>query len=169
MLDTALWLVAGAWSQATDPLAQAVLATPIGDFAPQVLGKRSKKVAKKSRKAGELDARERHKLRIAVKKLRYTTEFFASLFEKKKERKAREQFEKLLKSLQDALGKLNDIAVHDKLAGQIVQLGRCTKRELQKAYAVGLLSGTEEKAASTCIAETKKSGKKLAGAKPFWR
>ena len=128
-----------------------------------------KKIAKKSRKPDKLDARGRHKLRIAVKKLRYATEFFASLFERKKEKKAREKFEKLLKSLQDALGKLNDIAVHDKFAGEITGLGTCTKKELQKAYAVGLLSGAEHKLAGACIAEVKKTGRQLADAKPFWR
>jgi inorganic triphosphatase YgiF len=169
VLDTALWLIAGAWSRSEDPLAQSALARAVGTFAVEILRERSKKIIKKTRKADELDARGRHKLRIAVKKLRYSTEFFASLFEKKKERKVRVQFEKHLKALQDALGKLNDIAVHDRLAGQIVQLGKCTRTELQKAYAMGLLSGGEHKLAGSCIADVKKTGKKLADARSFWR
>ncbi|HEX3430662.1 MAG TPA: CHAD domain-containing protein [Rhizomicrobium sp.] len=168
VIDTALWLIAGPWSRKEYPPKQAALQKPIDAFTSGVLRKRTKKIVKKSRKAGELDARSRHKLRIAVKKLRYSTDFFASLFAKKKERKTRKDFEEILKGLQDSLGKLNDIAVHDRLAGQMVQLGRCTKKELQKVYAMGLLSGGEHKLAATCIADAKKTGKKLADAKPFW-
>jgi CHAD domain-containing protein len=57
----------------------------------------------------QLDAPERHKLRIAVKKLRYATGFFACLFNHPKTKKARKYFEKELKALQSALGKLNDM------------------------------------------------------------
>ena len=128
-----------------------------------------KKIVKKSRKADELDTRGRHKLRIGVKKLRYSAEFFASLFSGKKKRKARKEFEDLLKKLQNALGKLNDIATHDKLAGEMVQLTSCTKKQLQKAYAMGLLSGSEHKLAGACIAEVKASGNRLSDANPFWR
>lgn len=169
VLDTALWLIAGSWSRREGPLARSALQTPIDRFAPEVLHERSKKVAKKSRKAGELDAHGRHRLRIAVKKLRYSTGFFANLFADKKGKKARKKFEDLLKTLQDTLGKLNDIATHDRFADQMVRLGRCTKKDLQKAYAMGLLSGSEHKLAGACICEVKKTGKKLADAKPFWR
>lgn len=169
VLDTALWLFAGPWSRLDDPLAQSALQREIDGFAPEVLRKRWKKIVKKSRKADELDARGRHKLRIAVKKLRYSTGFFASLFAEKKQRKARGKFEDLLKTLQNALGKLNDIATHDKFADEMVQLGKCTKNDLQKAYAMGLLSGSEHRLAGACIAAAKKTGKKLADAEPFWR
>lgn len=168
VLDTALWLIAGPWSGREDPLAQSALQGRIDGFAPEVLRKRSKKVAKKSRRPDALDAHGRHKLRIAVKKLRYSTEFFESLYSGRKEKKARRRFEDLLKALQDALGKLNDIATHDRLANQMVRLGRCARKDLQKAYAMGLLSGSEHKLAGVCIAEVKKAGKKLADTRPFW-
>ena len=169
VLDTALWLIAGQWSQSEDSLAQATLQAPIVCCAPEILRKRMKKIVKKSRKADQLDTRGRHKLRIGVKKLRYSAEFFASLFPGKKGRKARKEFEELLKRLQDALGKLNDIATHDKLAGDMVQPTSRRKKQLQKAYAMGLLSGSEHKLAGACIAEVKNSGKMLGNARPFWR
>jgi inorganic triphosphatase YgiF len=53
-------------------------------FAAEVLRRRSKKLLKKARRIEELDATQRHKLRIASKKLRYATEFFAALFSRKK-------------------------------------------------------------------------------------
>ncbi|HLY05174.1 MAG TPA: CHAD domain-containing protein [Rhizomicrobium sp.] len=169
VLDTALWLIAGPWSRREDALAQAALQRQVDGFAPDVLRKRRKKIVKKSRKADELDALGRHKLRIAVKKLRYSTEFFASLFAGNKQKSARERIEDLLKTLQDALGTLNDIAMHDKFADQMVRGGKRTKNDLQKTYAMGLLSGSEHRLAGACIAKAKKTGEKLAAAKPFWR
>ncbi|HEX9159587.1 MAG TPA: CHAD domain-containing protein [Rhizomicrobium sp.] len=169
VLRTALWLIAGPWSQNQGLVAKSALQARIDGFAPEVLRMRWKKVAKKSRKADELDASGRHKLRIAVKKLRYSLGFFASLFAGKTEKKARKDFEDLLKTLQDALGKLNDFATHDKFADQTMQLGRCTRKDLRKAYAMGLLFGSEHKRAGACIADVKKTGKKLADAEPFWR
>jgi len=163
VLDTALWLIAGPWCRREDPLAQSALQRRVDGFAPEVLRQRSKKVAEKSRMA------DRHELRIAVKKLRYSTGFFASLCAGKKQKKARGKFEDLLKTLQDALGKLNDIATHDKIADEMVQLGKCTKNDLQKAYAMGLLSGSEHRLAGDCIARVKKTGRKLGEAEPFWR
>ena len=127
------------------------------------------KIVKKSRNADELDAHGRHKLRIGVKKLRYSTEFFASVFAGKKQGRAHKKFEDLLKTLQDSLGRLNDIATHDRFADQMVQLGKCTKKNLQKTYAMGLLSGSEHRLAGACIADAKKTGKRLADTKPFWR
>ena len=168
LLNAALWLIAGPWSRREDPFAVSALQARIDAFAPEVLRKRWKKIVKRSRKAEKLDAHGRHKLRIAVKKLRYATEFFESIFTGKRQKKARKTFEDLLKALQDALGKLNDIATHDRIAGQMVQLGKCTKKHLQMAYAMGLLSGSEHRLAATCIAKARKSGKKLGGAKPFW-
>jgi len=168
VLDAALWLLAGPWSHSADPLAQTALERPIDTFAPEVLRKRWKKIMKKSRSADNLDARGRHKLRIAVKKMRYSTDFFADIFQKKQEKKARKKFEELLKALQNALGKLNDTATHDRFADQMVQPGRCMKKELQKAYAMGLLSGNEHKLAGACVAKVKKTGKKFGDAKPFW-
>jgi inorganic triphosphatase YgiF len=168
VLDTALWLIAGSWSHTAAPLVQSARARPIDGFAPEVLRERTEKVGKKSCKADELDARGRHRLRIAVKKLRYSTEFFSSLFLKKKQKRARQQYAALLKALQEALGILNDIAVHDRFAGDMVRLGRCTRKELQKAYAMGLLSGSEHEKAAACVAAVKMTGKKLADAKPFW-
>lgn len=168
VLHTALWLISGPWSRNKDPLALSALQARVDSFAPQMLRKRWKKIAKKSREPAELDARDRHKLRIAVKKLRYSTDFFESLFVRKKQTKARAQFRDMLKAMQDALGKLNDIATHDRFAGETLRLGTCTKKDLQKAYAMGLLSGSEHKVVSACLAAVKKTGKKLADARAFW-
>ena len=57
----------------------------------------------------------RHRLRIAVKKMRYAIEFFASLYPAKKMRRYAEG----LAMLQDQLGTSNDAAVADRLLRQL--------------------------------------------------
>ena len=84
-------------------------ARPAKDLAREALSKRTKKIVNKIEKLEKLDAAHRHKLRIAIKKLRYAMEFFDTLFAvRKKERKA---LSKVLEKLQTAMGKLNDIRV----------------------------------------------------------
>src|SRR6185437_6880053 len=84
ILRTALWLTAGDWSRSDDPLLRAWRESPIQQFAREVLGHREKKIARKGNELQYLDQAHRHKLRIAVKKLRYSTEFFRSLFQESK-------------------------------------------------------------------------------------
>ena len=59
----------------------------------------------------KLSARERHQLRIALKKLRYTAEFFRSLYQKRHEK----AYFHALAQLQSSLGHMNDIVVAEHL------------------------------------------------------
>src|SRR5450830_863287 len=91
------------------------------------LARRSKKAMKKANKFEELDAHQRHKLRIAIKKLRYSTDFFYSLFSGRKMNARLSGFKDRLKDLQDCLGVLNDIVVRQKLALKIAVGSERTK------------------------------------------
>jgi len=85
----------------------------IGEIAPVVLKHRRRKLRQRSKGFDGLTPAERHKLRIAAKKLRYTIELFGSLFDKDD----LENYTKRLKRLQDDLGYANDVRVaHDFLA-----------------------------------------------------
>ncbi|MGI8895034.1 MAG: CHAD domain-containing protein [Casimicrobiaceae bacterium] len=96
--------------QATDAMAGAP--PPVDDtialkkYASRILSKRHKQVHKRGRKLSRLGADERHQLRIAVKKLRYASEFFSSLYAKGPVRK----YTAALAGLQEVLGALNDAA-----------------------------------------------------------
>ena len=83
------------------------MASPIGAIAPGVLDQRRRKVRQRGKGFGSLAPRERHKLRIAVKKLRYTIELFGSLFDGDR----LERFVSRLKRLQSDLGYANDVRV----------------------------------------------------------
>ena len=63
------------------PSRKRLLTSPMGELAPHLLDRRWRDVRKRSKRFGRLTARQRHKLRIAAKKLRYTMELLGSLFD----------------------------------------------------------------------------------------
>jgi CHAD domain-containing protein len=166
VLRIALWLSAGEWSQSGDALAHRE--RPVTEFAREVLPARETKILKKSRKLEKRDDHSRHKLRISVKKLRYTTEFFASLFAEGKQKKACRRFADILKSLQDALGTLSDIAAHEKLAHEFALGASRGAADGRMSYAMGYLIAQEQKNIRGCIAAADRARSKLSDLDAFW-
>ncbi len=83
----------------------------------------------------DASAEERHRVRIAAKKLRYAVEFFQSLHVPRRARR----FLRKLAALQDVLGTLNDAAVADRL---LLDLGKRQPKLVEEAsFARGFLSG----------------------------
>ena len=56
---------------------------PIGDFAAALMQRRTRKARKEGRHLNQLSPRERHKLRIKIKKIRYALDFFRNLYPSK--------------------------------------------------------------------------------------
>lgn len=106
LLGLAAWLAAEKWLGEPDETALATLRSPAREFAAGVLEQRYARVRKRGRKLRRLSAAELHQLRIAVKKLRYVTDFFAPLFGA---RRARGMPSRLAR-LQNILGAMNDAA-----------------------------------------------------------
>jgi CHAD domain-containing protein len=104
-----------------------------------------------------MDSRRRHKLRIAAKKVRYGREFFETLRPDGHRGKASPKIDRALKGLQSALGSLNDIKMHSKLAHGLAQINPATR----KAYAVGYLTGQEDARSGDIISEAVQAGKRL--------
>jgi inorganic triphosphatase YgiF len=107
LIDVAAWIEAGPWLSADN----AVRDAPVEDFAAGVLARRSKRILKRGARLAAMEPEPRHELRIAVKKLRYAVEFFASAFEGRKAEKRRQAYLEALERLQEHLGDLNDVAV----------------------------------------------------------
>ncbi|WP_371930080.1 CHAD domain-containing protein [Bradyrhizobium sp. CCGUVB1N3] len=61
--------------------------SPLCKFASRLLHRHIKKMRRQGRHLDEMSARERRKLRIRAKKIRYALEFFESLFRSRRERK----------------------------------------------------------------------------------
>jgi triphosphatase len=165
-LEIAAWLEAGAWTNPRDDLVRDRGDIPIEVSAAEQLGRRWKKIRKKGKAVARLDARSRHKLRIQTKKVRYACEFFANLFPGKHASKRRKRLLPALAHLQDALGDLNDIVVHEQLIATIgVRHGHSSRK---RAFAAGLLTGREEARLDTAMAAATAAYAELAKVKPFW-
>jgi triphosphatase len=117
------WLSTKSWRQDNDGTRES-LEEPAVKLAGRLLAKRHKAVRKLGRDFKKLSARERHQLRIALKKLRYTAEFFRSLYQKKRE----ESYFRALAQLQSSLGHMNDIVVTEHLLRRLSADARRDRR-----------------------------------------
>ena len=171
-LDIAGWLEAGQWRRPQDDLVRDRGDVPVEISAADQLTRRFKKIRKKGKMLTRLDARRRHKLRIQAKKVRYASEFFAAVFPGKKASKRREKFLSGLESVQDCLGDLNDIAVHENRITAIAGEGRRNRRRRgspKRAFAAGLLTGREDARLDAVLQRATDAHAVLARIKPFWR
>jgi triphosphatase len=121
VVRTAGWIEGGDWRTGADALMRARQDAPIQYYAAEQLSTLRRKVRKQGKFLSELDDRRLHRLRVRTKKLRYAAEFFASLASRKKGRKQTREFIETLRTLQDKLGVLNDLAVHRALSLQIAR------------------------------------------------
>jgi CHAD domain-containing protein len=110
-----------------------------------------------------LDPRRRHKLRIAVKKMRSACEFFEVPIVRDVGKKRARKFDRSLKDLQRGLGKLNDMAVHARLASEFTQSSKAS----QRAFAVGYLVGQESAASRRLLTDATRAGKRMQNAVMF--
>lgn len=87
------------------------LPLPIGDFAQQQLSRYARQAKKQATRHRTFSAEERHQLRIALKRLRYTLEFLTPLLRAKR----LPAYLAALAQLQDELGLLNDLSTAQSL------------------------------------------------------
>jgi len=98
------WFESCGWR---DGAASPGLEKPIGDLAVRILDLRRRAAKRRSKGFARQSAPERHRLRIALKNLRYATELLGGLYEAD----AVKRFTTRLKRLQDDLGEANDVRV----------------------------------------------------------
>lgn len=111
VLELTLWLDSKKWRDAMTDEQRAAIDRPASHFAAQVLRSRHRKLIKRGKRLADLDDHRRHRARIAAKKVRYATEFFASLCSKRAVR----HYVNALTALQDDLGWRNDAVVAEQL------------------------------------------------------
>jgi CHAD domain-containing protein len=105
--DAYRWTENGAWSTKKGQQAKA-RTSPIAAYSARKLTRWQKKLLKKSRKLPDMGRKQRHRLRLANKKLFYSTEFFGELFSDQFSRQKAAL--KHLRQAQKSLGQLNDDA-----------------------------------------------------------
>jgi triphosphatase len=170
MIDTFAWIEIGEWITATDEATRARRDGAAEDYAAEQLARRSKKLRKRGRKLETLDPSRRHKFRIQVKKTRYATEFFASLFRERKSTKRSGKFLSSLKHLQTSLGGLNDVTTRNALCDRILGKTRSGRgEERERAFAAGLIAGNQDARRADLLSEAAKAHAQLEDLKPFWK
>jgi len=162
ILDTLQWIEAGDWLKHSRTCA----GRPIGRFAADCIARQRRKVLKKQKGLAEFGSRQLHKLRIKFKKLRYSCDFFGSLCGGRKMKRRLHRFDDCLSELQDDLGTLNDISVHQKLAAALVTDRRPGRRPARD-FAAGVVSGREQIEIQPLLKAAGKTTRKLAQMRPF--
>ncbi|WP_269503055.1 CYTH and CHAD domain-containing protein [Burkholderia sp. IMCC1007] len=109
-LQLASWLNRKGWRDEMSDEQRDAIMRPAKPFAEDVLRRRHRKLIKRGKRLADLDDHRRHRARIAAKKVRYATEFFASLCSKRAVR----SYVDALTALQDDLGWRNDAVVAER-------------------------------------------------------
>lgn len=111
IIATLAWVEAGEWTVTPGKKARRRREQAIEKFASKQLDRRRDKIIRASGSIIALSAEDRHEVRIELKKLRYSAEFFAALYHTSEQRKLLKAEVSAMSKLQDLLGELNDIAV----------------------------------------------------------
>ncbi len=125
------WIEARAWRSDVTPDGLGQLAEPANGFARRMLSEQYAKVLKRGRHFKSLTAEQRHRLRLAVKRLRYVADFLLPLYG---QRKSARRFSRGLADLQEELGCYNDMAT---TASLLAGLGRESSNIDTAAAAIG--------------------------------
>ncbi|WP_027528984.1 CYTH and CHAD domain-containing protein [Bradyrhizobium sp. WSM3983] len=137
LIDVMEWIEAGRPRAGDD--------RSIGAYAAEVLDRRIRKARKQGKQLSDLDPRQRHKLRIRIKKIRYAVDFFESLYRDRDQNRLASLSDGL-KRIQSALGSLNDFMAHRELATEAALAAPPANRRAQ-AFTAGFIVGQEREAA----------------------
>jgi triphosphatase len=162
VLKLARWFEARGWRDQLTSEHAALLLTSICDVAPVLIERRWRQSQKRSKRFDELTPPQRHKLRIAVKKLRYTIEFLRSLFDRSKVK----PFMKVLTPLLDDLGQINDVRTARELVAEIA--GHANENCDAIARGGGIVLGWHHRVLFDLEPRLRKHVRRLRRAKPFW-
>lgn len=161
LLALGAWTSAETWLEALDDAQRGELQRPAIEYAREILSASLKRVRKRGRKFADLAPADLHRLRIAAKKLRYATEFFAPLFDGKPAR----EYRAVLARLQDALGAYND-AVKMTLFAERASRGLT---EAPADEARGIMLGWSAGMQDAGTRYLKRVWKDFRRAEPFWK
>ena len=148
------------WREGGAEEALAALDAPVGAFAARSLDTLDRKVLKRGRGFRSLTPEARHKLRIALKHMRYATEFFGGLFDAA----AAARFVKTAAALQDALGARNDAAIALRLVEELGPAGNA-----DFAHAAGVVTGWCARASEGDADPLDKDWRRIVKAASSWR
>jgi triphosphatase len=152
----ALWLDQRGWREALAPEDKLRLKMRVAHFAGAVLDKEQQRLTKRGARLKGATAEQRHRVRIAAKRARYATEFFASLYPRKRVR----PYVAAVQALQSELGLLNDASVAQQLLADLCAANPALREGA--ALACGYLAARTE----LCEPNARKLVKTLAAIAP---
>jgi CHAD domain-containing protein len=165
VLDFGLWLESAGWREGDDKHRPIRLSDPLLPWAARVLDRHYRKVMKLGRKLKTGTDEQRHELRIAIKKLRYSMEFMPTAYSEKKVKAFRQD----LTRLQDGLGHMNDVALTEARLDHLTAAkdGGASRSELNRAC--GQVLGWCARSAQDSQTDLWDVWEGLRDKDPFWR
>ncbi len=135
---------------------------PAAAFARSALRRRWARVSALGQRIDDLSIPERHALRIQIKKLRYTGDFFASLFGERRI----QPYLRDLAQLQTTFGALNDLATAERLLPQLLQEADTGGKAMHQA--VDRIIDWHRDRARKAWRKTRKRWKQVCDREQFW-
>jgi CHAD domain-containing protein len=133
--------------------------------APAVLDKHLSRVTKRGRGLKTMSHDGTHRLRIALKKLRYAAEFHASLYKQE----PAQRYLKQLKTLQDLLGLVNDaVQVRAALGHLLLEEAASASVQADLSFAAGLINGWHRASAGRLTQKALRRWRRFKHTEPFW-
>jgi triphosphatase len=163
LLDLAAAAESRIWRENADAVRIAAFTRPAKELACEALKKRDRKARKRAKHLSALTTEERHSLRIALKKIRYAAEFFASLFPPKDVT----DYMKKLSDTQDVFGALNDSATVDEILTHI-QKHAIMETSAEFREGAAFMEGWHVSRVGLAWKDAKGRWKRLAKSEPFW-
>jgi inorganic triphosphatase YgiF len=151
----------GDWRAPADSTEAAALEEPVKRFADRLLAFRHRRLRKFGKKRESLSESELHRLRILGKKMRYSADFFRSLYAEKPVRR----YFAAVAELQDRLGSINDAVVTH---GLMQKLGPHMPDSAEAAHAIGLVRGWQAAKIEQDLLGFAEVWTDFLKAKPFW-
>jgi triphosphatase len=158
LLQAEMFLARHGWRNGLPVEALTGLTAPAQNFAAANLERLHRKVRRRGKNLTRLAAHEKHLTRIELKKLRYASDLFGSLFENRNKIRS---YNRIAAGLQEELGHLNDLATAHEL---LLRLDGSTP---DKARAIGIVLGWCAQAASGDDKQLAKRWKDFTETKPF--
>jgi CHAD domain-containing protein len=138
--------------------------TRLDHVARRLLDRQQKRAVKRGKKAKNGEEGDLHRLRIALKKLRYTAEFLSPLYPKKKVRR----YVGKLRGLQEHLGAINDIAHVRTTMHTLLRETDGKRAQPSERYAAGVVAGWYRARRPHIARQALKRWKRFRKVKPFW-
>ena len=140
LLTLGHWLQGALAHEALPPERQLALAAPLGGLAARVLKNWHRRLLRQGDGLSGATPEVRHQVRIVAKRVRYATDFFASLYPPRRLRR----YVGALAAMQDILGRLNDAAV---AAGSLRELAQADSALAESAgFVDGFLAADARRA-----------------------